>query len=138
MFLEKFYQFGSDHFLSHGRGAARAGGQTSILLQQHRGTEGCSPLQVQQHWLLVPPLQRAFQLQSHGSASAKIKAEHLWLRGDECAAGTPRFLWVTLLFKVNTIILIITWISISIGCLRVGIYLHPVMQESVSVGMCKS
>lgn len=72
------------------------------------------------------------------SDSAKINVEHLWLRGDEWAAGMPRFLWVTLLFKVNTIILIITWISISIGCLRVGIYLHSVMQENVAVGMCKS
>lgn len=138
MLLEKFYQFDLDHFFSHRRGADEAGGQTSSS-SSRAGQTDAPRCRCSSSW---SPCSGECSSSGHTdlsrSASAKINEEDLRLQGDECAAGAPRFRWVTVLFKLNTIILIITWISISIGRLRAGIYLHAVMQESISVGTCKS
>lgn len=140
VFGEFISQYDLGHFFSHGRGVDEAGGQTSSCSSRAGQTD--APRRRRSSAASWSPFSGECSSSSRTdlsrSASAKINEEDLGLWGDECAAGTPRFRWVTILFKLNTIILIITWISISIGCLRAGIYLHAVMQESISVGTRKS
>lgn len=131
-----------DHFFSHGRGADEAGGQASSSGSKAGQTDApqCRCSSAGSWSPCSGECSSSSRADLSHSASAKINEGDLGLQGDECAASTPRFRWATVLFKLNKIILIITWISISIGCLRVGIYLdageHFCGQELIHTFPC--